>query len=269
MTIEHHHALFASGHFYHVYNRANTSTDKLFFQEKNYTYFLKKFDQHLSDYLEVWAYCLMPNHFHFLVKIKDTIAPSMNARSVKNIDTVVLSKTIEAIKKIDIVSLSESTDEAVDLAILVENINIIKKIDTVALVKGIDAIQNSDASILSDVNAIIEEQFRKFFIGYAKAINKQESRRGSLFQKKFKRLKIDNDIYLMILIHYIHHNPVHHNLRTDFQNWRYNSYHAIVTEANTKVMIKEVLEFFGNKDRFIEYHQMLTDYNKIKRYIIE
>ena len=71
MTTKHHYAPFVTDHFYHVYNRANTNLDQLFYHEKNYAYFLKKFDQYLSNYLEVWSYCLIPNHFHFLVKVKN------------------------------------------------------------------------------------------------------------------------------------------------------------------------------------------------------
>ena len=57
-------------HFYHIYNHAN-GIENLFRTEDNYHYFLKKYHQHISPIAETWAYCLMPNHFHFLVRIKE------------------------------------------------------------------------------------------------------------------------------------------------------------------------------------------------------
>jgi len=32
---------------------------------------MQKFDMYLSDFVELYAFCLMPNHFHLLVKIKE------------------------------------------------------------------------------------------------------------------------------------------------------------------------------------------------------
>jgi putative transposase len=58
------------GSFYHIYNRGNNK-ENIFFEEKNYQYFLKLFDKYLSPYVDVYAYCLMPNHFHFLIRIKE------------------------------------------------------------------------------------------------------------------------------------------------------------------------------------------------------
>ena len=55
--------------FYHILNRGN-NREKIFFNDQNYLYFLKKFDYYLCDYLEVFAYVLIPNHFHFLIRIK-------------------------------------------------------------------------------------------------------------------------------------------------------------------------------------------------------
>lgn len=55
---------------YHVYNRA-ISSDKLFITDKDYFYFLQKFDRYLSAFVEVFSYCLLPNHFHFLIRIKE------------------------------------------------------------------------------------------------------------------------------------------------------------------------------------------------------
>lgn len=53
---------------YHIYNRA-VGKDNLFNNDGNYRFFLKQWKTYLP-YLDVYAYCLMPNHFHFLVKVK-------------------------------------------------------------------------------------------------------------------------------------------------------------------------------------------------------
>ena len=58
-------------YFYHVYNRGN-NRETIFKEEKNYFYFLEKFEKYLGDLLDVYAYCLMPNHFHYLVKSKES-----------------------------------------------------------------------------------------------------------------------------------------------------------------------------------------------------
>lgn len=54
---------------YHIYNRGINS-GKIFFSEKNYYYFLKLLLEKVSCVSELKSYCLLPNHFHILVKIK-------------------------------------------------------------------------------------------------------------------------------------------------------------------------------------------------------
>ena len=56
--------------FYHIYNRGN-NYEKIFFNDNNYYYFLNKYDKYLSSVVETYAYCLIPNHFHLLIKTKD------------------------------------------------------------------------------------------------------------------------------------------------------------------------------------------------------
>jgi len=58
------------GEFYHLYGRALAKNGKLFYQARNYDSFLKNFSKYLGDYLDIWSYCLMPDHFHFLVRVK-------------------------------------------------------------------------------------------------------------------------------------------------------------------------------------------------------
>jgi len=77
--------------YYHVYNRA-VGDEKLFYTEKNYTYFLKKYSEHIPFIADTFAYCLMPNHFHFLIKIKSEkdVTETINEKSKntqKNMDT--------------------------------------------------------------------------------------------------------------------------------------------------------------------------------------
>jgi REP element-mobilizing transposase RayT len=56
--------------FYHLYNRGNNK-DNIFFEDDNYIYFLSQFKKYVSPFCEVYAYCLMPNHFHFFLKVTD------------------------------------------------------------------------------------------------------------------------------------------------------------------------------------------------------
>jgi len=57
------------GKMYHVYNHGNAQ-DNLFRCEENYIYFLKKYAQYIYPIVDTFAYCLMPNHFHTLVRVK-------------------------------------------------------------------------------------------------------------------------------------------------------------------------------------------------------
>jgi putative transposase len=57
------------GGYYHIYNHA-VGTDKLFEKEKDYLYFLSKLKTHVLPVSEIISYCLIPNHFHLVVRIK-------------------------------------------------------------------------------------------------------------------------------------------------------------------------------------------------------
>lgn len=54
---------------YHIYSRA-VGQEKLFINEDNYSFFLKKYKLHISPVAATYAWCLLPNHFHFLIKTK-------------------------------------------------------------------------------------------------------------------------------------------------------------------------------------------------------
>jgi REP element-mobilizing transposase RayT len=60
------------GKYYHIYNRGNNG-ENLFLTAPNYYYFLSLYDKYISSVAETYAWCLMPNHFHLLVRIKDEV----------------------------------------------------------------------------------------------------------------------------------------------------------------------------------------------------
>lgn len=168
---------FESGEFYHIYNKA-VRNDKLFYDEDNYRYFLKRFHNYTKEVLSVYTFCLMDNHFHFLVKIDKK------------------SKTAD-----------------------------------------------------------VSEQLRKFFISYSKAFNKQQYRKGTLFEKHLKRIKMNSEEQMLWTIYYIHRNPVHHRITQNYERFRWSSYPVILSEKETNLKRKEVLSLFSGKEEFIDFHQ--------------
>lgn len=81
----------APGNFYHIYNRGN-NRENIFVQERNYAYFMDLWWKHISPIAETWAFCLLRNHFHAAVYIKDgkdltglTVdTPNQNSRADKD-----------------------------------------------------------------------------------------------------------------------------------------------------------------------------------------
>jgi REP element-mobilizing transposase RayT len=73
----------APGEYFHIYNRGNAK-EKIFVEEQDFSFFLMRLKQNLfpdqedrgqsrlqslpPDSFSVVCYCLMPNHFHFLMR---------------------------------------------------------------------------------------------------------------------------------------------------------------------------------------------------------
>jgi len=54
---------------YHLYNRGNNK-EALFKERRNYYHFLDLYKKYIYPMADLYAYCLLPTHFHFLIKIK-------------------------------------------------------------------------------------------------------------------------------------------------------------------------------------------------------
>ena len=173
------------GETYHIYNKA-VGSELLFKTDTDYKYFLKKLDRFISPVANIYAYCLIPNHFHLLLKIKEP--------------------------------------------------------DEIAELQKISEDQYSKH--LSHV-------FGNFFNSYSKSFNKAYSRNGRLFIQPFKRIMVEDEDYFVLLVNYIHRNPIHHGLVNEMTDWRYSSYKSIISNKPTNLDRDEVISFFDSVQDFI------------------
>jgi REP element-mobilizing transposase RayT len=188
-----------SGQYYHIYNRGNNG-ENLFIEERNYHYFFDLYIRYIYSIANTYAYCLMKNHFHLLVRMK----PAEDLPGFENL------------------------------------------------------------AGLSTPN--YSKPFSNLFNAYTKTINKTYQRKGSLFQKPFKRILVDSDTYLMHLVNYIHRNPLKHGFTDDFRTYPYSSYQSIYQQKNSRIEALQVMNWFGNPKSFAEYHEQ-SDETKIKHLI--
>lgn len=181
------------GYYYHIFNQGNNK-ENIFFEEKNYPYFLSLLVKYIFPISEIFAYCLLPNHFHLLIRINDDTANKQCAQSFSN-----------------------------------------------------------------------------FFNAYAKAINKIYQRSGSLFKRKFSRIKIENEEYLKNLVLYIHTNAQHHGIIDNFKKYSHSSYPAYVSKGPTNISKHYIIDLFDDLENFKEVHNLKSNsqFEKIEEYLLE
>lgn len=175
------------GQYYHIYNRG-INGENLFKSDDNFKYFIKKYDSYISKIANTFAWCLLKNHFHFLVRIKE------------------------------------------------EN----------------------------EIEKKPSQQFSNLFNAYTKAFNKQQNRHGTLFERPFKRKKIDDEKYFKNLVLYIHTNPVHHNIVKKAKDYNWSSYVSIISDKPSNIKRTEVISWFDDKENFITCHQQKTTFLNLK-----
>src|SRR5450759_4308125 len=88
------------------------------------------------------------------------------------------------------------------------------------------------------------QAFSNLFNAYTKAYTKAYQRTGSLFEHPYHRILVDNDSYYARLVVYIHANPQKHGFVDDFRDWRWSSYHTVISTRPTHVCRDQVINWF-------------------------
>ncbi|MBY5958971.1 hypothetical protein KUV50_12540 [Membranicola marinus] len=262
------------GQAYHIYNRGNEKR-QIFFQEDNFSYFLKRYQDYVKDYMDTYAYCLLDNHFHICVRVKsgeEVIASAKDDESFKLDRHFVQRYVMPHLKTIgvkadaardagtaDLTDLGAASDAA-DLTDLQDLLNLKPHLLPHSLQNNLITEYDLHPEKITNLpfetqlgSYIVSQRLRRFLLSYAKSINKQQDRTGSLFQKTFRRRWIATDEDLKSVITYIHHNVIHHGYNTSYDGYPWSSYQEYVSDNENAIVCKKGLSLFGSKKEFIRF----------------
>ncbi|WP_114750221.1 transposase [Pleomorphovibrio marinus] len=118
-------------------------------------------------------------------------------------------------------------------------------------------------------NNQVVKAFSDFQNSYSKSFNSVFDRNGSLFRRKFKRKKIEDEAYLSRIVIYLHQNPVKHRLVKDPIEWRFSSFRSYLSDKPTKLSRDLVLGWFGGNEGFRISHKENTELYLPEEYLLE
>ena len=185
---------FVKGCYHHLFNRG-WNKRKIFFSGANYVYLLRKIKSSVPKYgVGLIAYCLMPNHYHFLVR--------------------------------------QETDRP------------------------------------------LSDWIQYLFNSYVQAVNKQLGSSGTLFQGRTKHILVDNDVYLIHLVRYIHYNPTAAKLTRQPEEWQYSNYLEWINQRHGTLVDRDFIRRYFEK--IDVYQTFVVEYSiekdlaeKLEKYYLE
>ena len=215
---------FLPDQYYHFYNRGN-NRQTVFFEAENYVYFLKGVKQYLLGTVEVIAYCLMPTHYHLLVRVV-----------AKHQTSEVANQTSEVFKTSEVLRPEVSRPEASKQVSLAKH-------QTSEVFKTSEGLSNA---------------MMRLGVSYTKAINKRFERTGALFQGQFQGKPVTTYSHLLTLCAYIHANPVKDGLAAVPEMWDFSNYLEWLGLRNGTLVNREfIAENFGTGE---DYKKFVADY---------
>lgn len=205
--------------YYHIYNRGINSCE-IFRETKDYERFLKLYDKYVDPIAETFAWALMGNHFHFVVRVKDE-------KDIKTLNEISHRRGFQP-----------PTGHAETPTVVADPV-------------GGDNWKKRKPNI--------SNQFSHLFNSYAQYFNTKYQRHGALFERPFKRLEITNEAYLKQVIMYVQNNPVHHGFCEHTVEYPWTSYLSQISIKPTKVNRDFVLDLFGGTENLQAVHTMYKD----------
>lgn len=184
---------FQKGYIYHIYNQGNNRR-RIFFEDRNYLFFVEKIRTYILPHADIMAWCLMPNHFHLMVYVNE-VEIEVNKTNSDKIQDFTQSKTFNTSQK--------------RTRTLNDSIGILLRSYTRAINKEKDmsgSLFRKETKAIC-VNCNDRESVNYFNTQYGTQIN----------------IKSPEKQYPQVCFDYIHQNPVKAALVTKAENWQFSS----------------------------------------------
>ena len=198
---------FETNHIYHIYNRGNNS-QQIFFNRKNYLFFLEKIRKHILPFVDILAWCLMPNHFHLLVYTHHTEILIDNAMSE--------SKDMFGVKWGTTLNVQRTLNNSI--AIMLRSYT--RAINNQENRNGSLFQMTTKAICLTDNSQITPSWFQTSF---GTSVNIPDPEKS----------------YPQVCFDYIHQNPVKSKLAAKTEDWEFSSYRDYTGLRNGSLVNKE------------------------------
>lgn len=199
---------FEADHLYHIYNRGNNS-QKIFFSRENYLFFLEKIKKYILPHADIFAWCLMPNHFHLMVHVN----------------------TIDADVSQGFTSSETLTNLPAKLRSLNDSIGIMLR----SYSRAIQKQQGTTGSLFQKETKAI-------------CLTQLDGLSPAWFQSTYGAIiniaHPEND-YPQVCFDYIHDNPVKDGLVTAMEDWDFSSARDYADLRNGKLINRERTKEFG------------------------
>ncbi len=208
---------------YHIYNQGN-NRQKIFYNRDNYLFFLQKMNDYLLPYCDVLAWCLMPNHFHWMVYVRETELESVMRRGGTEIDRVTSNR-------------EASRGATQSRTPTVSNLNQAIGIMLSSYTRAINQQQSRSGSLIQQktkadcITKPIEVSPSYYNLGFGTMIFIPDP---------------DKD-YPQICFNYIHQNPVKAALVKNPEDWEFSSFRDLSGLRNGKLVCRQRVDEFSLK----------------------
>ena len=126
----------------------------------------------------------------------------------------------------------------------------------------------------------ISRAMRRINTAYAYYFNKKYNRVGHVFQNRFRSEPVENDLYLISLVRYIHNNPVKAKIKDQPHQYKWSSCSLYFKEQKSIIDKEDILNFFSsdrakairlfaefscqqNSDKFMDYEEIFREVKEI------
>lgn len=128
--------------------------------------------------------------------------------------------------------------------------------------------------LLLKENEEIGRSIKRITVSYVQWFNNKYGREGHLFQNRYKSEVVENEAYLLVVIRYIHQNPIKAKIVETIKDYKWSSYNKYIDKYNGKnveIDTEIIKSYFKNKESFERYmnevnNDTCLDYCKKKKY---